>query len=108
MALSQKLFSASKTTSLPMWTIMGARGHSGIVHHLVGQCNRRAVGESGWPVLPLQEKGQELPFALHKDGASPHKAEAILAKDGLRFFYHLHMETDKVREEEDKTGGCSG
>ena len=92
MALSQKPFSTSKNTSLPMWTIMGERGHSGIVHDLVGKCNRGAVGEGGWPVLPLQEKGQELPFALHKDGASPHKAEAILAKDDLCFFYHLHVE----------------
>lgn len=84
----------------------GARGHLGVVHHLVGQCNRGAIGEGSWPVAPLQEKGQKLPFAFHKDGTSPHKAEAILSKDDLSLFYHLHMENrDKVREEEAKMVG---
>lgn len=84
----------------------GARGRSGVVHHLVGQCNRGAVGEGSWPVPPLQEKGQKFPFAFHKDGASPHKAEAILSKDDLRFFYHLHAENrHRVREEEAETVG---
>lgn len=81
----------------------GARGHSRVVHHLVGQCNRGAIGKGSWPVPSLQEKGQKFPFAFHKDGTSPHKAEAILSKDDLRLFYHLHMENrDKVREEEAK------
>lgn len=71
----------------------------------MGQGNRGAIGEGSWPVPPLQEKGQELPFPFHKDGASPHKAEAILSKDDLRFFYHLHVENkDKVREEGAETG----
>lgn len=72
----------------------GARGRSGVVHHLVGQCNRGAIGEGSWPVPPLQEKGQKLPFAFHKDGTSPHKAEAVLSKDDLRLFYHLDVAHD--------------
>lgn len=72
----------------------------------MGQCNRGAIGEGSWLVLPLQEKGEKLPFAFHKDGTSPHKAEAILAKNDLCFFYHLHVENgDGIREEEAKTVG---
>lgn len=55
----------------------------------MGQCDRGAVGEGGWLVPPLQEEGQQLPLPLHKDGASPHKAEAVLSEDDLGFFYHL-------------------
>lgn len=47
-----KLFSASKMSPFqcgPLWS----QGCSGVVHHLVGQCNRGAIGEGSWPVPPL-------------------------------------------------------
>lgn len=67
----------------------GARCRSGVVHDLVGQCHRGAIWEGGRLIAPLQEKGQQLPLPLHKDGPPPHKAEAVLSKDGLCFFHHL-------------------
>lgn len=71
-----------------MWAV-GSRGHSGVVHHLVGQCNRGAIGEGSWLVLPLQEKGQKFTLPFHKNGASSHKTEAVLSEDDLCFFYYL-------------------
>lgn len=70
----------------------GAGSRSGVVHHLVGQGDRGAVREDRWLLPPLQEKGQQFSFPFHKDGPSPHKAEAVLPKDGLCFFHHLWRE----------------
>lgn len=47
----QKIPSPSRVDSL------GARGHSGVVYYLVGQCNRGAIRERGWLLSPLQEEG---------------------------------------------------
>ena len=60
------------------------------------QCDRGAIGEGGQLVSALQEEGYQFPLPFHKDGPSPHEAEAVLSKDDLGFFHHLQRRTESL------------
>lgn len=70
-----------------------------IVHHLVWQSDGRAADERALFVPPLQKIGQQFPFALHKDGPPPHKAEVVLLQDVVAFLHHLGEEGGQMNPE---------
>lgn len=70
---------------------------SSAVHHLVRQGDGGAVDEGALLVSSFQEVGEQLPFALHKDGSSLHEAEAIFLQDVVAVLHHLEPAHSAVR-----------
>lgn len=72
------------------------RDKSSTIHHLMWQSDRGAVDKWALFVSSLQKISEQLSFPLHKDGPSPHEAEAILLQDVVAVLHYLR-ETHRVQ-----------
>lgn len=70
---------------------------SSTIHHLMWQSDRGAVDKWALFVSSLQKISEQLSFPLHKDGPSPHEAEAILLQDVVAVLHYLR-ETHRVQK----------